>query len=270
MQTLYLSLKIKVPTNYMSSNNDQNYLPAEWQPQQAILITWPHLQTDWIMLMEKIELTYLEIAYYISCYQPLVIIVYDQKHQEHVLKQLIKRRCQISNIQMLMISTNDTWIRDYGPIFTREQKKIQLKVQLNDCGFNGWGHKFPFYNDNLMTEQLIDQISSQDFTYKKHDIVLEGGNLETDGCGTLLTTQRCLLDVKRNPGMNKEQIENFLKKELHIKKILWLQHGYLEGDDTDGHIDLLARFCSPTQICYASSTGGGSKQALALDAMEKQ
>ena len=218
------------------------------------------------MTIQEVELAYQDIALHVSECQPLIIIVHDESHAKHILEQLIAKHCKMHNIRMIPIVTDDTWVRDYGPIATVNNAEIQL----NNFQFDGWGKKFPFYNDNLVTEQLCLKVLQKNYTNKSHGLVLEGGNLDTDGLGTLLTTKRCLLNKSRNPNMKQAQIEDVLKTQLHIKKILWLEHGYLEGDDTDGHVDILARFCSPEIICYTSPIGGGDKQELELVAMEKQ
>jgi agmatine deiminase len=150
------------------------------------------------------------------------------------------------NFLFLEINTNDTWIRDFGPISV----EIEDKTVWFDYSFNGWGLKFPAFLDNLATAQIADCLDKE--APKKMNIVLEGGSIECDGKGTLLTTSHCLLSPNRNPAYTKASLEEKLKRDFSLEKVLWLDSGALIGDDTDSHIDTLARFCDENTICYVS------------------
>jgi agmatine deiminase len=249
----------------MLQYHEQHYFPAEWERQRAILITWPHRHSDWVTQLTRIEKTYLEMAIHIAHYQPLIIMAYDHSHAEHI-KERLTTNCHMDNIQILVIQTNDTWIRDYGPISTYHGNTLDF----HDFGFNAWGGKFSYNHDNQVTEQFIKQCAWENVSVKKNTFILEGGNLETDGHGTLLTKRQCLCDPKRNPGMSEDQIKTILQNTLSIKKFLFLDHGDLEGDDTDGHIDILARFCNPHTICYTAPANDHDHNARELKKMEAQ
>jgi agmatine/peptidylarginine deiminase len=163
--------------------------------------------------------------------------------------------------------TDDTWARDHGPLGT-----FQNGVpSINDFTFNGWGGKFYSHNDNVITRNLFfDGAFRPGSLYFSHDWVLEGGSIETDGEGTILTTSRCLLNNNRNGTISREQAEEVLKESLGAERILWLDHGHLEGDDTDSHIDTLARFCNRDTICYVSCNDVNDPHYLSLKKMEQQ
>ncbi len=204
-------------------------LPAEWERQKALLIAYPHEKSDWAEYLDEIEAFYNEFIDIVSRYQDLFILTQKElsiKPAKHTIKTIT-------------IPTNDTWVRDYGPISVQDEKG---EFHLLDFTFNGWGLKFSANYDNLVNRRV--------FHTKKQGFVLEGGSIDSNGEGVLLTTSKCLLEANRNPHLNKNQIEAFLKQTLGLQKILWLDFGYLEGDDTDSHIDMLARFTAPDNIAY--------------------
>lgn len=186
-------------------------LVAEWERQKALLVAYPDKDGDWGKYYGQITEFYEEFIGVVKKYQDVVLI-----------KDKI----------------NDTWARDYGPITVMDGGKPRLL----DFTFNGWGLKYPANLDNMVNRRL--------FNTKKIGFVLEGGSIESNGDGVLMTTSSCLLEENRNPHMSKEDIENFLKNIFNLKEVLWLNHGYLEGDDTDGHIDMLARFVAKDKIAY--------------------
>ncbi|MDH5423736.1 MAG: agmatine deiminase family protein [Gammaproteobacteria bacterium] len=221
-------------------------LPAEWSSQDGILLCWPHHSMDWQPILLEVEKAFDEIACYICLDQTLVIIAHNDEHQQQILARLTQINANTDNIKWLIHNNNDTWCRDFGPItVVRDQRTVAL-----DFRFNGWGDKFDAENDNLSNQQLAkDKLLKCEL--ESIDIVLEGGSIDSDGEGTLLTTTQCLLSDKRNPALNKQDIENELSARLGTKRIFWLEHGHLEGDDTDSHVDNLARFCNPNTIAYA-------------------
>ncbi len=206
-----------------------NYLIPEWEKQEFIQLVFPHKNTDWNCCLEEAISTFSEIAYAIAQYQKVLICYEDENTINHLKHK---------NFIFKKVKNNDTWARDFGAISV----KIDNKVKLLDFKFNGWGLKFPANYDNLISREIFD-------IYKSYNFVLEGGSIDTNG-QVLLTTSQCLLEPNRNYPMNKEEIEDFLKKELFVKEIIWLNHGFLEGDDTDSHIDTLARFVNKDTIVY--------------------
>lgn len=198
-------------------------MPAEWEPQSQVQLTWPHEETDWAPILPEITAVYEEMAREIRKREPLLIV--DS------------------------IPHNDTWARDHGFItVVEEQDKILLDFQ-----FNGWGEKFEATLDNEINRHLYEQglVKGQ---YEGHlDFVLEGGSIESDGRGTIFTTECCLMAPHRNQPLTRQQIEDRLKEWLGAERIVWLQHGSLIGDDTDGHIDTLVRICPDDTLLY---TGG--------------
>lgn len=200
-------------------------MPAEWERQSAVQLTWPHDKTDWAPILTEITAVYDEMAQEIRKREPL-IVVDDIPH-------------------------NDTWARDHGFITVEEEGKLIL---LDFC-FNGWGEKFEAELDNQINRHLYDKGIVKG-VYEDHlDFVLEGGSIESDGKGTVFTTTCCLMAPHRNQPLTQTEIENRLKEYLGAERIVWLNHGLLIGDDTDGHIDTLVRICPDDTILY---TGGDS------------
>ena len=212
-------------------------MPAEWEQQSAVQLTWPHAATDWAPILPEITAVYEEMVREISKHEPVIIVGNDIPH-------------------------NDTWARDHGFITVEEASGLFL---LDFC-FNGWGEKFEATLDNQINRHLYDQ-GVVNGTYEDHlDFVLEGGSIESDGKGTIFTTECCLLAPHRNQPLTKQEIEDRLKKYLGAERIVWLQHGSLIGDDTDGHIDTLVRICPDDTLLYI----GADADHPGLVEMEKE
>jgi len=224
--------------------NQQIHLPAEWEPQSAVMLTLPHIDTDWRPYLVDAEKCFSEITTAIEKYE----------------KTLLVRNSEIP--------TNDTWARDHGPITVF----VNGSPCLLDFTFNGWGLKFPADKDNQITRQLFEKgVFNPEVRYiSMQHIVLEGGSIESDGHGTLMTTSRCLLSANRNDYKSKTEIEDYLKLIFGLNRVLWLDNGYLAGDDTDSHIDTLARFCDEKTIAYVQCTDRNDEHFAALSAMEKE
>lgn len=238
-------------------------LIPEWFPQSSVLLTWPHSDTDWQPTLERVETCYCELVAATTCFEECLIICRGSIHQtriEELLKALASE--QKSKIRFAYSDYNDTWIRDYGPLSFQTAKGLQLL----DFQFNAWGGKFDANKDNLLNQQIAKHLSAP---IQSIDFILEGGSVETDGNGSLLTTSQCLLSGTRNTTMSTEQIEATLKESLNISNILWLNHGYLTGDDTDAHIDTLARFCPNNTICYQSCNNKQDEHFEPLQTMAK-
>ena len=238
-------------------------LPAEWHPQSAVQLTWPHPATDWQAELDAVTACFQRIAYEITSRQPLLVVCHDQRM---VREQLA--HCPAHRIRLYEVATNDTWARDHSALTVLEDGRPVLL----DFQFNGWGLKFPAHLDNQITRHLHQQgafASNTVYRSQKH-FVLEGGSVESDGAGTLLTTEACLLSPNRNDTLTKEGIEAFLTKTFGLQRVLWLRHGYLTGDDTDSHIDTLARFCDARTIAYVQCRDANDEHYEALSQMEEE
>ena len=231
---------------------------AEWEHQSMVQLTWPHKDTDWAPILDEITAVYEEIAREIRKREDLLIVV-----PEHLIGDLSPLTSHLSPL-----TSNDTWARDHGFITVENSTLSTLHSQLRllDFKFNGWGEKFEATLDNQINKHLYDQGLVKGI-YEDHlDFVLEGGSIESDGKGTVFTTECCLMAPHRNQPLTKEEIEKRLKEWLGAERIVWLQHGSLIGDDTDGHIDTLVRICPNDTILYT----GGDADHPDLAEMEKE
>lgn len=241
------------------------FFPPEWYKQSAIQLTWPHFGTDWNYMLEEIVSCYVKIARTILKYQKLIIVCRDASA---VKFQLEPDKAALKNLKLVELPSNDTWARDHAGIsvFNGKQKL------LLDFTFNGWGLKFASNFDNQINRGLFaKEVFAKSVKYvNRKDIVLEGGALESDGQGTLLTTSECLLSPNRNSSYTQKEIEQYLIETFGLKRVLWLDHGYLSGDDTDSHIDTLARFCDEHTIAYVKCDDQEDEHYEALSKMEEQ
>lgn len=250
----------------MVTPHTQVTLPAEWAPQCGVMLTWPHRFTDWAPILSQAESLYLEIAGHIAAHETLFICCYDAQHRQHIHDLLNSHQVDPARVRLGIAPSNDTWARDHGPITIYRQEHARLL----DFGFDGWGEKHPAVLDNRITRTLHQAGFYGGLPLQSVDLVLEGGSIEVDGLGTLLTTRHCLFDGLRNRGRSRQEIEQQLKQLLGIERILCLDHGYIAGDDTDGHIDTLARFCDAHTIAYVSCDDPGDEHYTELRAMEQQ
>ncbi|MEO6038452.1 MAG: agmatine deiminase family protein [Saprospiraceae bacterium] len=235
-------------------------LPAEWEAQSAVQLTFPHADTDWGPMLAMVLPCFVEIAETISRFQPVLIVC----REPEALRPLLQNARQ-EHLHFAVADSNDTWARDHGGI-TVEQENQAL---LLDFMFNGWGLKFPANKDNLITQHLYN-IGVFQAPLQPGGLALEGGGIESDGQGTLLTTAECMLSPNRNPHLNKAQLEKELQSLFGLERVLWLHHGYLAGDDTDSHIDTLARFCNPNTIAYVRCPDPSDEHFAALQQMEAE
>ena len=216
---------------------------TEWDNQDGILIAWPHAGTDWAYMLDEVTACYVEMARAIlEDDERLVIVAPDADDVKASLGQDVDWQ----RISIIELPTNDTWVRDYGPIAVFKDGR----TVLTDFTFNAWGMKFAADCDNLVTSRLQARGVFKAPLVNYRDLVLEGGSIETDGNGTVLTTTCCLTAPNRNDALSREQLEQELLDRLGCVKMLWLDHGTLSGDDTDGHIDTLARFAPDGVILY--------------------
>ncbi len=227
------------------------------------MLTWPHAHSDWQAFLDKVEPVFCNLALHISKHEQVLISCWDANHREHIQSRLNEKGLDLSKVHFHIVPSNDTWARDHGPITVVNQGQPRLL----DFSFNGWGNKYDAKLDNAITRQLCRQNAFGNTPLESIDLVLEGGSIETDGMGTLLSTSRCLLSPHRNPSLDKPQVEQRLSHLLGVNRFLWLAHGHLAGDDTDSHIDTLARFCSADTICYVSCDDPQDEHYSALESM---
>lgn len=241
-------------------------LPAEWAPQSAVMLTWPHPHGDWASRLTRVEPTFCAIAREVSLREKLVIACFDAAHRQHVAHQLARAGVDPNQVRLAIAPSNDAWARDHGPITVLQNGEPHLL----DFRFNGWGGKYRAELDNGVTRRLHAAGVFGQTRLTDVELVLEGGSIDADGLGTLLTTARCLLAPTRNPRLSRQDIENRLGQQLGVRRVLWLEHGYLAGDDTDSHIDTLARFCDPGTIAYVHCTDRRDEHYVELKRMEDE
>jgi agmatine/peptidylarginine deiminase len=224
-------------------------LPAEWEPQSAVLIAWPHAGTDWAERLANVETTYTALAAAVTRFQPLIIVVPDADLHAHVETLLREHGVDRTRVRFVELPYDDTWLRDSGPI----------TLSAGDDSYPA--HRFPLHRLGRQVRFAAGRCPDRragrgrrvwQSRARRIDWALEGGAIESDGEGTVLTTWRCL--VQRHPEQSREEMSAILRDGLHAERVLWLDHGYLEGDDTDAHIDTLARFAPANASCSRPAT----------------
>lgn len=225
-------------------------MPPEWAPHDACYLVWPHNPETWPGKFEVIPPLYAAMVAAIAQFEPVRLLVKDEARMTEVSK-LLRDAARgndaiIRNVEAFVLPTNDSWARDHGPIFVNRITPGAGATQIAlDWKFNSWGEKYGDFDlDDVVPQKLAARYG---FEFIEPGIVLEGGSIDVNGAGTLLTTESCLLNPNRNPDLSREQIEDYLKTYLGASNVLWLGDG-IEGDDTDGHIDDLARFIAPDTI----------------------
>ncbi|MDH6353747.1 agmatine deiminase [Dysgonomonas sp. PH5-45] len=241
------------------------FFPPEWYPQDAVMLTWPHRDSDWHYMLNEISLCFACLANEILKEQRLVIACQNRENVAKFLGADILHQ----NLTLVEVPSNDTWARDHAAISVFADGGQPC---ICDFTFNGWGLKFAADKDNQINRHLFAKnIFAPNVQYlNRKNFVLEGGAIETDGKGTLLTTSQCLLSPNRNSYWNKQQIEDYLKQAFGLNRVLWLDYGYLAGDDTDSHIDTLARFCNEHTIAYVHIEDKNDEHYEELKRMEAQ
>jgi agmatine/peptidylarginine deiminase len=240
--------------------NRSLFLPPEWWPQSAAMLTWPRREGDFADWFEAVERNFFAIALAIARRETLHVNV--AADAAGLRRRLVDAGVPDARLRVFELPNDDVWARDHGPITVlRDGKPVHL-----DFRFNGWGGKFPSQRDDALTRGLA-RLGAWDAPVESVDFVLEGGGIEVDGAGSLLTTERCLLAPTRNPALDRSGIEAVLRQRLGVERVLWLKHGDLLGDDTDGHIDTLARFCSADTIAYQACEDRSDPHYATLAAM---
>ncbi len=228
-------------------------MPAEWAPQSAIWLSWPSGHPDcWPETLAKVEDVFAEIAAAISRYQPIRLNAPAARH-EAIRRQILGAHAAADRVELYDHPNDDVWCRDHGPLFVKHRETGEIAV--TDWGFNGWGDKFgPYEQDDQIPSRIAETLGLPRFV---GGMILEGGSIEQNSLGQLLTTEAVLLNPNRNPHLSREEIEERIKSFLGMDEIFWLASG-IEGDDTDGHIDDIARFVNDSTLVISRETDGGN------------
>lgn len=245
--------------------NAKYTMPAEWACQSAIQLTWPHAATDWNEYLDEICATYVEMADAITRHEGLIVVTPEPNTVIAQLKARLTDR-QLGRVTLHECATNDTWARDHGFITLTDGRRKRLL----DFRFNGWGEKFPAELDNAINRSLyINKVVEGEYV-DHNDFVLEGGSIESDGRGTIFTTTQCLMAPHRNQPLTRHGIEERLMDMLGADRIMWIDYGRLEGDDTDGHIDTLVRTAPDDTLLYVACADTADSHYAELRLMEEQ
>ncbi|MCC8039043.1 MAG: agmatine deiminase family protein [Bacteroidales bacterium] len=228
-----------------------NRLPAEWECAGAVMMAWPHAATDWAGMLPEVHQCYLSMMEAIAPRVKRLLLLAPEPCELPPLPQ---------GVRVVRVPTNDTWTRDYGPITIQDDNCLKIC----DFKFNGWGLKFAADKDNMVNSRVFPALVDH------REFVLEGGSIESDGRGTILTTSRCLLSPNRNGSVTRRHIARLFNRWLGSRKLLWLNHGGLAGDDTDGHVDTLARLCPDGRVLYVKCDDPGDEHYDDLQAMESE
>jgi agmatine deiminase len=229
-------------------------LPAEWEPHEATWIAWPHNRRDWPGKFASIKWVYAEIVKYISRGEKVKILVQSKNHKLKAENALNSVNAVLSNIEFIIKKTNRGWVRDSLPFFIKEKKKLTAV----DFKFNAWAKYNDYKLDDKIPSYISNRININKITaeYNGQQVVLEGGAIDTNGNGSLITTEECLLDKKvqiRNPGFEKEDYKKIFNKYMGISNIIWLRKGII-GDDTHGHVDDICRFVDHDSVTIVQET----------------
>lgn len=251
----------------------QRRLPAEWEEQSSVLITFPHEDTDWNDNLERAKLQFVQIIAELALHgEKVIVIAQNYIEASNYIKDYfineLGNSFALQRVSIYSIPINDTWIRDYGPISVIDNNE---DIKCLDFKFNAWGAKFQYDKDNAVNTHLKAHGVIADKSYVDcQDFILEGGSIESDGKGTIMTTSECLLNPNRNIHLSKQEIESIIFERLGAERILWLDFGHIEGDDTDSHIDTLCRFAPGDTILYTSCGENGDTQHEELKKMYDQ
>jgi agmatine/peptidylarginine deiminase len=247
--------------------------PAEWESQSAVLVAWPHAGTDWAERLDEVEETYIALVAAIARFERVLVCVADEDVEAYARARLSSARIDMARVAFVCVPYDDTWLRDSGPLTlvaaggrnAPQGADEGQAFRLLDFRFTGWGGKFDASQDDLLVERLEQASIFIKNERQAIDFALEGGAIETDGAGTLLTTWQCLHE--RHPHATREDLSGKLAGWLQQDRVLWLDHGYLEGDDTDAHIDTLARFAAPDAIVFQACDDPTDSHYAELQAM---
>jgi agmatine deiminase len=221
-------------------------MPAEWERHQATWLSWPHNHNSWPGKFEPVEPVMVQAVRALATSETVHINVLDAAHEQHVRELLVQGGVVNQQpLQLHRFPTNDAWCRDHGAIFLTRQQHGVIELAALNCEYNAWGGKYPPYDlDNMMPRRMAEYL---DIPRLDADMVLEGGSIDVNGAGAVLTTEQCLLNPNRNPRLSRGDIEQQLRALLGVDQVLWLGEGII-GDDTDGHVDDLTRFVATDTV----------------------
>lgn len=228
----------------MTPEPEPRRLPAEWEPVSGVMLTWPHEGTDWAPMLAEAEAAYTSLAASIARHATLLVVCRDRPHRDAVRARLSADGVPAARLRLAVAESDDTWARDHGPVTTL----IAGRPTLLDFRFDGWGGRHPSARDDALVAHLHGQGVFGETPRERVDLVLEGGAIDSDGRGALLTTRRCLLSGRGH--RDQDELGTQLRRYLGVERIHWLDHGHLEGDDTDSHVDTLARFAPGNTIVH--------------------
>ena len=245
-------------------------LAPEWARQDAVILVWPHSHSDWAnsdnrSQLEAIEKTYIELSRYISRHQKLILVAYNLAHQQYIQKTLSNHGTKQENVIFIEIATNDTWVRDYGPIAV----KSDIELKILDFKFNAWGNKYAHEDDDAFNQRFKQKINN-DLPIQNINFVLEAGNLEINDQGILLCSSSCLTRKPHQQEISLNSLEHDFENWFGCNQVLWLDDVMLNGDDTDGHIDTLARYCADEIIAYTAVGNNSDPNNEALNSLFSQ
>ncbi|MCP4254056.1 MAG: agmatine deiminase family protein [Candidatus Scalindua sp.] len=253
----------------MHKTNSIRYrMPAEWEQHKATWLTWPHNTTDWPGKMSAVQKIYAELTQKLAAVEVVCILVNSERDEMRARKYLKQARVDLANIHFHHISTNRSWIRDYGPVFVADNRTKEKLKRIMRFRFNGWARYPAHQKDDNVPLELAHRLDLKMISAKweKVPLVLEGGSIDVNGFGTLVTTEECLLDQNiqpRNPGITKIDLEKLFREYLSITNVIWLNKG-IEGDDTHGHVDDICRFVDKRTMVLAMETKSSDTNALVL------
>lgn len=238
-------------------------VPAEWEPYDTVMIAWPHSATDWEPMLGEVDECYRNLAAAIAgSGLRLLIVTPEPERVKPFLSEI-----PVDRVILFRCRTNDTWTRDYGPVTVYDSDDVPY---VCDFRFDGWGLKFAANHDNLVNLTLTGSGLLTRNYLSRMDHTFEGGSMEVDGEGTMLSTSHCLMSLNRNGYKSVGQLEDYFRHTLGIKRLIMLEHGHLEGDDTDSHIDTLARFAPGNTIVYVKCYNSQDSHFEELELMEKE
>lgn len=246
----------------MSKEMKIKRLPAEWEMNGAVMLAWPHENTDWCYMLPQVRECFVAMVEAMTRWTKVIVVAPDCSVPRRFLSQFGSDK-----VAYFECETNDTWTRDYGPITVELSDGTMAPC---DYRFNGWGMKFAACHDNLVVGKMHSAgvLSGQLLSYQ--NFTLEGGGIESDGAGLLMTTAECQMSPNRNPWLDENQVKDALCSMFGAEKVIWLRHGYLAGDDTDSHIDTLARFAPGNTIVYVGCDDEADEHYTELSLMEQE
>jgi agmatine deiminase len=219
-------------------------MPAEWEPHRATWFSWPHNLATWPDELEMVERTLAAAVRAIGRGEEVFVNVLDATHRGHV-EAVLATEDALRGVRFFEIPTDDAWVRDHGPIFVRRVRDGRPELAATTWGFNSWGEKYPPWDlDDAASGRMAEALTVPTF---EQDVILEGGSIDVNGAGALLTTTSCLLNPNRNPGLGRVEIERLLRSRLGVEQVIWLGDG-ISGDDTDGHVDDITRFVAEDAV----------------------